>query len=234
MTANEYAKRKNDQPARHPLGWLGHLLIYVIWMPFAWMVKTSWQIIRAMARWLWRSTGRVLCMMWASFVWIVKLPWRLLRWLVVGHVPEFENSIQAEAYRLTRQRFRRRRRLQLHIGAYAFAWVVFILNLLGFFGWSMNSAIVSQTSGLLLVWLVVVLLHWGRIRLGDAENAALLAVLADHRTPEKTKRYYEEEHIYGNDPGHARLSDHRLADEAAYRWDDGELPDDVVRSLRNR
>lgn len=235
MTSNVYGKRKNDQPVLHPLRWLGRLLVYMIWMPFTWMLKTSWQIIRAMGRWVWRATGRVLRMLWAGFVWTVKLPWQLLRWLFVGHVPEFENNIQAEAYRLTRQRFRRRRRLQLHIGAYAFTWVAFLLNQLGFFGGYTNPATANQTLGLLLVWLVVVLLHWGRIRLGDAENNALLAVLADHRTPEKTKRSYEEEQlIYGDERSRQRLSDQHLADEAAYPWDDGELPDDVARILHNR
>jgi hypothetical protein len=202
-------KRKNDdyrEPVFKPLiamlcRFLGRILAF------------SFNVfVRVPLRWLWQAT-----------VWSVKAPFRATRWLlhqlnilVNGRMPELETAREREIYRRIRRRFRRRNRLLTHLIAFALVdgalWVQWLAYMRRY------SEPVAHYLGFTLVWGFILLLHYLRVRLGDAEDDALEAALEREYERETYRQpfYYEEvetyddhepRHYLGDEPeSHDRLS----------------------------
>ena len=194
-------KRKNDDQHDPVIGPLIAALFRFLGraLTFSFNALVLWPL-----RWLWRAT-----------VWSAKAPFRVMGWLfhqlnvlLNGPMPELETAREREIYRRIRRRFRRRNRFVTHLIAFALVdgalWVQWLA-----YRWRYPEP-VAHYIGFTLVWGFILLLHYVRLRLGDAEDNALEAALEREYAREFHQQpvYYEEvDEYYGDPETHHQLSD---------------------------
>ncbi|MCB9460942.1 MAG: hypothetical protein H6670_14915 [Anaerolineaceae bacterium] len=214
MIYNGKIKRKNDQrPQRSVVDILGLLVYWLIVAPITFIASGTWSTLKWLVRNSWAATKWTARNGWAAIVWIAKVSWygtvwaiggswktfvvaplRWLRILIFGREPEFANAQQAERYRLTRRSFRRKQFFLAHVFLFI-GWMVILT-------YSMYEASVYSYGGgymwrnpilATFIWIVILLFHFMRLRIGQAEDEALLQVMGE--TGEKRKFHYEEEYV---------------------------------------
>lgn len=182
-----------------------------------WLTKNlasgSWQATRAAFSYGWLATQATAFYAWQGTVWMVTAPFRLLRWLFIEPLPEFDNPRQAQAYKLVRRYYRRRRWLMTHAFIYA---GIMSVGLIQFFwllrrqveiGQSLSSAL-GSTFAFMMFFTVLMAFHFMRVRMGNAEDEALADVLDRDYGRSARKPHLPDEYEY-----HGRLDDD-YADDA--------------------
>jgi hypothetical protein len=207
-------KRKNDdyyEPfVQLLLRWLGRALVfsfhYLVRVPLRW----SWQATRWTLRqcgrvlaWAGRWTGRALAWTWRTSLLLLLQPLRGLGWLwqcgielIFGRIPEFDTVREREIFLRIRRRFRRRNHFITHLIVFIVVsgslWVEWLNRDLMFRG------PLSARLGFIGMWAVVLLLHYIRLRMGEAEDAALEAALEREYQRQQPVYYEESEAYYGD------------------------------------
>jgi hypothetical protein len=174
--------------------------------PLRWL----WQATVWTARVSWRATLWTLKWSWQAALWCIKTPLRWTGWLlreswalIFGRMPEFETAREREIWRRIRRRFRRRNLFITHLFAFALIngglWVDWLNR---FYQWQYYA-----TSGyfvLTLAWGFLLLFHYIRLRMGEAEDDALEAALEREYARGQPIYYEETETFYGDDYRHLR------------------------------
>lgn len=187
-----------------------------VWRQSIRLLRFSWDVSFAVLRWGWRLTGRVLNFAIDKSVkvviWTARAPFRFMGWLwqwLFGG-PEPDDPMQALRWRIKR-RYRRRNRFITHV----FAFVGFngVLWWDRFsYAWRISydySPWYLSPLGFTLLWGVLLLFHYVRVRTGDAEDSAMETAL-QHQTAWETPYVVEDEVVY--DERYARLSDDEMVD----------------------
>lgn len=189
-------------------------------------------VLVALARWLWRALRFVfrvfvktpLRWLWRVVVWSVKAPFRFLGWtlhglnsLINGRMPELETAREREIYRRIRRRFRRRNRLYTHM-------LVFIVGIASLWVERANRLYGSPFHPMepyvffTMMWTALLVFHYMRVRMGEAEDDALEAALEREYQREARSQpvYYEEVEEYYGDTSH--LADAHESDIDVTDW----------------
>ncbi|MCB9450794.1 MAG: hypothetical protein H6672_05110 [Anaerolineaceae bacterium] len=192
-------KRKNDdwydwadgELPPPQTGWLAQLLGWswrVIKAPFRW----AWRQSVAVLRWAWRTTGRAtrwtLRVTWAVTVWTVVAPIRGVRWLFGSKEPVPQNRYEEIRQRI-RRHYRRRNRFITHLLLFILGDGLLWINVASATHYPeyMQTVVLQQTIGISVVWAVVLLFHYIRVRMADAEDLALETALERERAWEQQR-----------------------------------------------
>jgi hypothetical protein len=210
--------------------WLSQLLSLSwrgIKAPFRWAwqgtlsaLRWSWRQTVAMLHWSWRFTKQAavwtLRATWAATKWTVVAPFRGLRWLFGGEEPIPQNRYDEIRLRI-RRHYRRRNRFITHLLLFALAnvvmWVNAIIMNYYYYG-TMYSVVGQQTIGISIFWGVMLLYHYIRVRMADAEDQAIEAALERERAWEFGQHFVDD----------AAIDDHRVRLTEEAPWTDWEVP----------
>jgi hypothetical protein len=231
----EKLKRKNDE-AHTPLwqsAWKYGVVLPVkgmwrygvvlpaqgAWSATKWVFRSSWRVTK------WAS-GQA----WRGVVWTAKAPFNFLGWLFGTNIPEYLSEREKAAYRRIKRYYRRRNRFIAHSFMYGVGWVVVLAQFFSLLrrgaetGWDMLPAI-GSTFAFIGVWTLLMAFHYVRIRMGEAEDAALAQVLEEDAVsiylPRKRSGLayhepYDEPEVYEANPYRHLTDDGEFADEAPY------------------
>lgn len=208
-------KRKNDQRPQRTVGdILGLVLYWLIVAPVVFVANATWAAARWLARNTWAATKWLARNSWSALVWTLKAGWyssgwilantwrygvvapvNWLRILIFGREPEFANPQQAERYRLTRRSFRRRQFFLAHVFLFIGWLAILTYSMYEATTFSNGYGYITWRNPILatIVWIVILIFHFMRLRIGQAEDEALLNIMSD--SGEKRKMHYEEEYV---------------------------------------
>ncbi len=154
--------------------------------PTRFMLGALWLLTLWTARAAWRTTVWTVHQTWALTKWTALAPFRAVRGLYntfVRGIPEPDDPFQAIRWRIKR-RFRRRQRFLTHL--FAFLGVNFIAvadALMNSFKYQAYTGRSLMGYGVIMTfWLVLIVFHFMRMRLADAEDHAMQSAL-ERQTP---------------------------------------------------
>lgn len=223
MTEVYPRKRKNDdyyEPFLQALlRWLGRVLVfsfhYLVQVPLGWLWQATRWTLRQSGRvllWAWRQCERGLAWTWRASLWLLLQPLRGFAWLwqrgvelIFGRIPEFETVREREIFLRIRRHFRRRNFFITHL-------IIFIVvNGSLMVEWLNRDPLfrgpLSSRLGFMGMWAVVLLLHYIRLRMGEAEDAALEAALEREYARQRPVYYEETDEFYGDYAAYHDLED---------------------------
>lgn len=151
-----------------------------------WLTKNStqgaWWLTKNFAGNTWYVTKNAAIYAWQGTVWTVTAPFKLLRWLFIEPMPEFENPRQAQAYKLVRRYYRRRRWLMTHAFIYSGLLAVGMLQIFSLLRIQAETGLnmfypISSAAAFIAFFTMLLLFHFVRARTSNAEDEALANVL---------------------------------------------------------
>ncbi len=187
--------------------WFGYLFIALTW-PFkagwqalTWLVQHGWTAFTWLVRNSWTALTWTVQSSWQALTWTVSGIWALLRYVLVGHVPEFETAQEEFAFWRIKRKYRRRRLLMVHAVAFAVGLIGNVavwLNISQVYarnGLDMPGIITQQHLLFALGWLMLLGLHAAWVRMGNAEDDDLQQTLETSRQKAKRRVYEETYHV---------------------------------------
>ncbi|MBZ0275081.1 MAG: hypothetical protein K8I60_02985 [Anaerolineae bacterium] len=239
MMTDDFArkrKRKNDDydwvdgelPPPPGAGWPRRLVGFswrVIKAPFIWGGRQSWAVLRWSGRQSWAGVRFSLRVAWDATKWAVRLPIQVVRWLL-GVEPPPQNRYE-EIRQRVRRHYRRRNRLITHFFLFIGSNIVFwadVANRPYIYHWSDGISGAEGAAIISVFWAALLLFHFIRVRMGEAEDQEIEAALERERAWEHGQpvtEHYETEVEYGS----------RLRDDAELvEWED----EPVIREKAKR
>lgn len=197
-------KLKNDAPKRpHRFS--------VVWRFLKSTVSFGWRATLGMVVWVWRQTAR-------ATKWAILAPWRLAKqlWRWLNGAPIHTGDPRLDALTaIIRRHYRRRHYFVTHLFTFAIVNIAIWLDYYADSVWY-SGEIFSNRLTFTFIWSCLLVFHFVRLRLGEAEDRALQAVLEDNRVSrDKPKRHiaYEENETYIPYPRLALSDDAELDNE---------------------
>jgi hypothetical protein len=188
--------------------------------PFAWswrqfmrLMAASWRMTKAALGWSLRSSWQMLAWIFRiakdTTVWTVKLPLRAFSWswqAVFGPPVRYSNPRYAEIHALITRRYRRRRRFITHL------FIFIVTNIIMWLDWWFEHPVYyfypqhpfnSTPLLLTVIWTVILVFHFVRMRHGVEEDVAIEQAIEREREWELLRREYAP----FDDGRYARLAD---------------------------